>query len=76
MPLRDNDRTTRIIALGVIVFFFLFVAAILFGAVNVTEPATAKLIGALFGYITGVVNTVMYRFFGKLGDTDNTGSPL
>lgn len=58
----------HIIAITVIVGFFVVMLAVLLGFVDVTEPTLAKLVGALFGYLTAMLNPIIVRYFGK-GET-------
>lgn len=59
-----NDQlTAAIIAFVFIAGFFVLMLVILIGFVDVTEPSIAKLVGALFGYLTALLNPIIVRYF-------------
>lgn len=59
-----TDQTTAmIIALIFIAGFFVLMIVVLIGFVDVTEPSIAKLVGALFGYLTALLNPIIVRYF-------------
>lgn len=59
-----NDDTTRaILAVVVVAGFFGVVGIVLFGFVNVDSPPIAKLAGLIFGYLTGIMQPVITRYF-------------
>ena len=59
----SHDLTASIIALTVIVGFFGLMVVVLIGFVDVTDPSIAKLVGALFGYLTAMLNPIIVRYF-------------
>lgn len=60
----DNDnRTASIIAILFIVGFFALMIVVLIGFVDVADPSIAKLVGALFGYLTALLNPIIVRYF-------------
>ena len=62
-----NDATTRlIIALAVVAVFIVVVLVVLLGLVDVADPTIAKLVGAVFGYVTAMLNPIIYRYFGEV----------
>lgn len=64
-----NDQTTAaIIAFVFIAGFFVLMLVILIGFVDVTEPSIAKLTGALFGYLTALLNPIILRYFKDRAD--------
>jgi hypothetical protein len=58
-----EDMTRSIIALIVIVGFFSLVLIVLLGFVDIRDPTIAKLVGALVGYVTAVLNPIIFRYF-------------
>jgi hypothetical protein len=62
----NNDaRTASIIAILFIVGFFALMIVVLMGFVDVADPSIAKLVGALFGYLTALLNPIIIRYFQK-----------
>lgn len=51
------------IAILIIGSFTLIVLTVLFGFVRVEQPEIAKLVGALFGYFTGLISPIIARYF-------------
>jgi hypothetical protein len=65
-----NDQTiAAIIAFTLILGFFVLMIVILIGFVDITEPSIAKLVGALFGYFTAMLNPIIVRYFTKKEET-------
>lgn len=63
-PSNNNDsRTASIIAIVFIVGFFALMIVVLIGFVDVRDPSIAKLVGALFGYLTALLNPIIVRYF-------------
>jgi ABC-type dipeptide/oligopeptide/nickel transport system permease subunit len=64
-----KEEYTRAL-LVVIVFggFFALMLAVLLGAVSVQSPEVAKLVGMIFGYLTGIMSPIIVRYF-KNGET-------
>jgi hypothetical protein len=62
-----EDLTRSIIAILVIVLFTAFMVATLMGFVRIESAEMAKLVGATFGYLTGLITMVFARYFGKIG---------
>ena len=58
-----DDLTRSIIAVIVIVGFFVLVAVILIGYVDITSPEIAKLVGLLVGYIVAMMNPIIMKYF-------------
>ena len=59
----SEDTTKTVIALTVIVGFFVLMVVVLIGFVDVTDPSIAKLVGALFGYLTAMLNPIIVSYF-------------
>lgn len=59
----SDNLTASIIAMTVIVGFFGLMIVVLIGIVDVTDPSIAKLVGALFGYLTALLNPIILRYF-------------
>lgn len=51
------------LVVSIIAGFYGFVALVLMGLVDVQSPEIAKLVGALFGYLSGMLTPVMARYF-------------
>ena len=60
-----DDMTRTIIAFAIVIGFFAVVLVVLLGFVDVTDPTLAKLIGMMFGYLTALLNPVVFRYFGQ-----------
>jgi len=59
-----TDALTRsIIAILIVVGFFGLIGVVLFGAVDVESPTIAKLLGLLFGYVSGLLQPIILRYF-------------
>jgi len=59
-----HDAITRsIIAILIVVGFFGLIAVVLFGFVDVESPTIAKLLGLLFGYVSGLLQPIIVRYF-------------
>jgi hypothetical protein len=58
-------------AIVIIVFggFIGFMLIVLLGFVNVESPELAKLVGAIFGYLTGLLSPIVARYFRNGGMT-------
>lgn len=59
----SDHRTATILAFLIIGGFFLLMVVILSGQVNMKEPTTAEIVGALFGYLTALMNPIIARYF-------------
>ena len=59
------DITRAIIGITIVVGFFAFVGTVLFGFVEVQDPTIAKLVGLMFGYISGLLQPVLLLYFGQ-----------
>ena len=59
-----EERTRTVLALLMVAGFFAVMLVVLLGFVDVREPTIAKLVGALLGYLTAVLNPVIFRYFG------------
>jgi hypothetical protein len=59
----SDDLTRSIIAIVVIVAFFVLVTIILMGFVDIASPEIAKLVGLLVGYIVAMMNPIIMRYF-------------
>lgn len=64
-----NDMPRFIIALVVIAGFFGLMMVVLIGFVDVTDSSVAKLVGALFGYLTAMLNPIIVSYFTKEGSS-------
>ena len=58
-----EDQTRALIAIVVIVGFFVLVTVVLIGFVDITSPEIAKLVGLLVGYIVAMMNPIIMRYF-------------
>ena len=61
-----EEMTRSVVAILVIVAFTVFMVVTLMGVVSIESPEIAKLVGATFGYLTGLVSAVFARYF-KIG---------
>jgi hypothetical protein len=59
-----DQMTGTLIAFAILIGFFAVVLAVLLGFVDVKEPSIAKLVGMVFGYLTALLNPVVFRYFG------------
>lgn len=59
------DLTRAIIGITIVMGFFGIVAVVLFGFVDVADPTIAKLVGLVFGYVTGLMQPVLLLYFGQ-----------
>lgn len=59
-----TERTAHILAIMIVACFFAVVIIVLVGLVDVSDPTIAKLIGVVFGYVSALLNPVIYRYFG------------
>lgn len=60
----NEEHTRLVIAVLVVACFVAVVIIVLVGLVDVSDPTIAKLVGAVFGYVTAVLNPIIYRYFG------------
>ena len=60
----SEEHTRLVIAVLMVACFVTVVVVVLLGLVDVTEPTIAKLVGAVFGYITAMLNPIIFRYFG------------
>lgn len=58
-------------ALAIVAGFFGLLAVILFGVVDVAEPAMAKIVGVVFGALGAKLDVVLYRYFGGRNGRDD-----
>jgi hypothetical protein len=72
-----TEETTRlVISVLVVTCFVAVVLVVLLGVVDVTDPTIAKLVGAVFGYVTAILNPIIYRYFGGThGQPGNRSEP-
>lgn len=47
--------------------FIALMATVLMGMIKIENPEIAKLIGAVFGYVTGMLSAVFAHYFRKNG---------
>lgn len=59
-----EDRARLIIALVMVAVFVAVVIIALIGLVDIRDPTIAKLVGAVFGYLTALLNPIIFRYFG------------
>lgn len=59
----NGELPRLIIALVVIISFTALMAAVLFGFVAIESPEVAKLVGSIFGWMTGLVTPIVMRYF-------------
>lgn len=57
------EVTRMIIALLVIAGFFMIVAGVLLGMVDIASPEIAKLVGLIVGYVVALMNPIIMRYF-------------
>lgn len=58
-----EEHTRALIVVLVFACFIGVMAAVLFGFVQVENPELAKLVGMIFGYITGLLSPIVARYF-------------
>ena len=58
-----EELSKLIMAWSIIVVFSLFMFGVLFGFVDVASTEMAKLVGAMFGYLTGLLSMVFAKYF-------------
>jgi len=59
-----TDQMVRgFLVVGIIAGFYGFMAMVLMGAVDIQSPEIAKLVGALFGYLSGLLTPIIARYF-------------
>jgi ABC-type Na+ efflux pump permease subunit len=63
-----EEYTRALLVVFVFGGFFALMLAVLLGAVSVQSPEVAKLVGMIFGYLTGVMSPIIVRYF-KNGET-------
>lgn len=59
----NRDQTASILAFTIIGGFFVLMIIVLTGFVRIESPEIAKLVGALFGYFTALINPIVVRYF-------------
>lgn len=64
------------LVVSIIVGFYGFVVLVLMGLVDVQSPEVAKLVGALFGYLSGLLTPVMARYFREHPSSPSDHRPL
>lgn len=52
-----------VIAMSVILGFFVVVIVVLIGFVDISNAETAKLVGVIVGYLTALLNPVIMSYF-------------
>ena len=57
------EHTRLAIALIIIVGFFAIVAVVLLGFVPIENPEISKLAGMVVGYLVGLMNPIILRYF-------------
>lgn len=57
------DQTRAAIAILIILGFLGFLTLVLWGVVRIEEPEMAKFVGAAFGFLGGLVTTVLFSYF-------------
>lgn len=62
-----DELTRQIIAILMVAGFFGVVVVVLI-YVDVSDPAIAKFAGAAFGYLSGLLSTIIFRYFGAKGE--------
>lgn len=58
-----DEQTASILAFAIIGGFFVLMIIVLTGFVRIESPEIAKLVGALFGYFTALINPIVVRYF-------------
>lgn len=64
----SKETISFLIALSVIVGFFVVVVVVLVGFVDIANPETAKLVGVIVGYLTALMNPVVMNFLVRAND--------
>jgi hypothetical protein len=59
------EHTRLAIALIVIIGFFAVVAVVLLGFVDIESAEISKLVGMIVGYLVGLMNPIIIRYFEK-----------
>lgn len=59
----NEEHTRAAIAILVVIGFFAFIILVLMGLVSVENPELAKFVGAVFGYLGGIVSMIFARYF-------------
>lgn len=59
----SDHHTASILAFVIVAGFFGLMVAILSGQVDMKEATTAEIVGALFGYMIGLMNPIIARYF-------------
>lgn len=57
-------QTAQVLALVVVAGFFALVFIVLVGFVDIRDPTIAKIVGTLVGYVTAILNPIIFRYFG------------
>jgi membrane associated rhomboid family serine protease len=58
-----EERTRAAIAALVLIGFYGFIALVLMGFVSIENPEMAKMVGAIFGFMGGLVTPIVMRYF-------------
>lgn len=58
-----DDWTRTLIVVMVFVAFVGLMLVVLLGLVEVSNPELAKLVGAIFGYLSGLLSPIVARYF-------------
>lgn len=61
----SKETTSLIIAMTVILGFFVVVVVVLIGFVDISNTEMAKLVGVIVGYLTALLNPVIMSYFRK-----------
>lgn len=59
-----TERTAHVLAILIVLCFFAVVMIVLLGFVDIRDPTIAKVVGVILGYVTAVLNPIIYRYFG------------
>lgn len=59
----SREMGATVIALLVILGFFVVVIIVLIGFVDISNAETAKLVGVIVGYLTALLNPVIMSYF-------------
>jgi hypothetical protein len=63
-----TPEITRAIVAGIVlVGFYAFIGLVLMGLVSIENPEMAKLVGAIFGYMGGLVTPIVAMYFRSEG---------
>jgi ABC-type antimicrobial peptide transport system permease subunit len=63
----SDDLARGLIVVLLIGSFIALMATVLMGMIKIENPEIAKLIGAVFGYVTGMLSAVFAHYFRKNG---------